>query len=255
MDKLTVGFLGLGNMGSAIYLGLNDDFEKIAFDIHKKKDERFHYTESIEDCISKSDILILAVKPNTIEDVISKIKSPKTIISIAAGINFSYLKDKAPIGSHVIRTMPNLPIVYSKGVLAYYGDKEAYSVVEKIFAPISLTLTLEKESNMDAITGLSGSGPAFVFSFIQALAEGGVKSGLSYSQSLVIAIETVLGSAEYLKRELESKSATHPMELRNRVTSPGGTTIFGLAEWEKNSINSGILESVYQASLRSKNLS
>jgi len=254
MDKLTVGFLGLGNMGTAIYQALNDEFDKLAFDIHKKNDSSINYTDTIQECISQSDILILAVKPNQIEDILSRIQSPKTIISIAAGIPYSFLKDKASIGSKIIRTMPNLPIIYGKGVLAYFGDKEGYSIVEKIFAPIALTLSLDKENLIDAITGLSGSGPAFVFSFIHALAEGGVKSGLTYSQSLEVAVETVIGSAEYLKKELQSKSANHPMELRNRVTSPGGTTIYGLAEWEKNSVNSGIMESVYQAYLRSKNL-
>ena len=255
MDKITVGFLGLGNMGSAIYRGLSNEFEKVAFDIQKKNDSSINYCDTIQDCINQSQILILAVKPNQIEDILTQFNSPKTIISIAAGIQYSFIKDKAPIGSQVIRTMPNLPIVYGKGVLAYYGDTEAYDTVEKIFSKLALTFALEKEIQMDAITGLSGSGPAFVFSFIQALAEGGVKSGLSYKQSLEVAIETVIGSAEYLKKEMQEKASTHPMELRNRVTSPGGTTIHGLAEWEKNAVNSGIIESVYQAYLRSKDLS
>jgi pyrroline-5-carboxylate reductase len=255
MDKKTIGFIGMGNMGKSIYQGLGGSYKKIAYDIVHKEDSSVEFVETMQECIEKSDILLIAVKPNQVIDVLKEIQSPKIIFSIAAGIGYKFIKNNTPIGSQVVRTMPNLPILVGRGVIAYYGDKEAYNLVESLFDSIALTVRLDKEEQMDAITGLSGSGPAFVFSFLQAMAEGGVKSGLNYKQALEIASETIQGSIQYFFDEFRKNPSTHPMELRNRVTSPGGTTIFGVAEWERAGVHSGILESVYQASLRSKNLS
>jgi pyrroline-5-carboxylate reductase len=252
--KRRIGFIGLGNMGTAIYKGLSHDFEKCAYDPYPRKDEGLEYKETLRELELTSDILLVAVKPNKVECVLKQLRESRTIISIAAGISWNQLKEWSPIGSKIIRTMPNLPLVAKHGALGYFGDSDAYDLVEEIFSPMGRTLNVDKESLLDAVTGLSGSGPAFVFSFIQSLAEGGVKSGLSYKDSLDLAITTVLGSVYYLKDERENNPNIHPHELRNRVTSPGGTTIFGLSEWEKNSVGYGISESVFQAYLRSKEL-
>ncbi|WCL48151.1 pyrroline-5-carboxylate reductase [Leptospira sp. GIMC2001] len=254
MDKMRIGFIGLGNMGYAIYNGIGDDYIKLAYDPIPKYIEEIEYSESVREIADKSEILIICVKPHQVEKVIREIESPRTIISIAAGIDYKSLVSWADPESRVIRTMPNLPLQSKTGVIAYFGNTEEYSIIELLFSKLGKTVALEKEELMDAVTGLSGSGPAFVFSFLQAMAEGGVKSGLAYSESLSIAIETIAGSMSYLKSELEKDGSIHPMELRNRVTSPGGTTIYGISEWEKNKVSYGIAESVFQASKRSKEL-
>lgn len=252
--KIRIGFIGLGNMGRAIYKGLGNGFEKFAYDLYPKEEEGIYYKETLRELELASNVILVAVKPNQVESVLRQLTEPNSIISIAAGVSWSNLKEWSPIGSKIIRSMPNLPLVAKHGALGYFGDKEVYDMVEEIFSPMGRTLNVEKESLLDAVTGLSGSGPAFVFSFIQSLAEGGVKSGLSYNDSLDLAITTVLGSVYYLKDEREKNPNIHPYALRNRVTSPGGTTIFGLSEWEKNSVGYGISESVFQAYLRSKEL-
>jgi pyrroline-5-carboxylate reductase len=206
MDKKTIGFIGMGNMGKSIYHGLSGSYKKIAYDVVQKDDTSIQFVESMQECIETSDIILIAVKPNQVIDVLKEIQSPKTILSIAAGIGYKFIKNNTPMGSHVVRTMPNLPILTGRGVIAYFGDKEVYSLVESLFDCIALTVQLDKEEQMDAITGLSGSGPAFVFSFLQAMAEGGVKSGLNYKQALEIASETIQGSIQYFFDELQKKS-------------------------------------------------
>lgn len=145
------------------------------------------------------------------------------------------MRNSSPKGSSIVRIMPNLPILVEKGALGYFGDPELYATVREIFSPISYCLEVSKEELLDSVTGLSGSGPAYVFRFIQSLAEGGVASGLTYSQSLELSIHTVLGAASLLMEERGKDPDLHPEELKNRVTSPGGTTIAGLEELEKTS--------------------
>jgi pyrroline-5-carboxylate reductase len=164
------------------------------------------------------------------------------------------MRSNLPDGSLIIRTMPNLPLMVGEGCLGYYGDEKLYPALEEIFQEMGMIKRLSNEKLLDAVTGLSGSGPAFVFSFLHAMAEGGVKSGLTYTDSLDLALQTIKGSIEYFSREKQKNPNLHPGELRNRVTSPAGTTIYGLAEWEKNSVSSGIIESIFQAYLRSKQL-
>lgn len=253
-EKKRIGFIGLGNMGTAIYRALGEKFGKLAYDPNPRDEEGLEYVGSLAELTSQSDILVLAVKPAQVEAVLKSLSKPTTIISIAAGIVWKDLANWAPIGSQVVRTMPNLPLLVKQGVVGYYGDSNVDAIVEEIFSPMGKTIRLEKEELLDAITGLSGSGPAFVFSFVQALAEGGVQSGLSYSDSLDIALQTVRGSIEYMNALRCENPGLHPSELRNRVTSPGGTTIYGLAEWEKNSVHSGVMEAVYAATKRAREL-
>lgn len=248
-----IGFIGLGNMGTAIWKAIRKRYECIAFDPDQKQ-KGIEYYPNLLELSRDSDILILAVKPAVVYSVLRQLPKAVSLISIAAGVPIDKMRSVLPPGCQIVRTMPNLPLLVGKGAVAYYGDSALYPYVESIFSRLGLVIELPREDLLDAVTGLSGSGPAFVFSFIQALAEGGVKSGLSYKESLDLSLQTVLGSVEYVIQERRKNPNLNPIELRNRVTSPGGTTIFGLSTWEKNSTYYGIMESVYHATLRAKEL-
>ena len=248
---MKIGIIGLGNMGGAIYLSIKNKYTVLPFDPYRSAwDKEIEYITNLDQLVEESDYIILAVKPSTIPSVLSSIQKPHNYISIAAGVTIETIRKHALPGSKVSRVMPNLPLVVQSGCSCFIGDFEQDEVVREIFSHCGEVVQLSDEKLMDAVTGLSGSGPAFVFSFIQALAEGGVKAGLSYADALKLSILTVKGSAEYLE-----KQEAHPMELRNKVTSPGGTTIYGLSELEKNRFSYSVMEAVFQAALRSKELS
>ncbi len=251
--KKTIGIFGIGNMGYPIYKNIPDVYNTLVYDpytIHKE----IALESSSEDMIEKSDILILCVKPDKIESVLRSIKSPKKIISIAAGITLSTIKMNSHSDSKVIRIMPNLPLVAGEGVIACYGDTELIEDTKSIFQNTGLVVELSNENEIDIITALSGSGPAYVFTFLQAFAEGGLKCGLSYTQSLQIAIQTVKGSVIYIENELKKNTNTHPYQLRNKVASPSGTTIYGLESLEKNGFTYSVMEAIFSGYLRAKDL-
>lgn len=242
-------------MGSAIYEFIKTENDVLVFDPYKvQENSMVKNVDSIQAIAQECEFIILAVKPGKIAEVVMEIESfglKHRLISIAAGIKYSLIKSIIRQDSLVVRLMPNLPLTIGKGAIGYYGDKELYHDVIDLFAKMGMLSAMESEKLMDAFTALAGSGPAFVFSFIQALAEGGVKSGLTYQESLAISIETVIGSSLLLKNELNKSVDAHPIALRNKVTSPGGTTIYGLAEMESGGFNSCVINSVYAAYLRS----
>jgi pyrroline-5-carboxylate reductase len=191
-------------------------------------------TKSNEEvCQRAKDALVVAVKPNFVVDVcrdIMKVKSGAVVISVAAGVTLATLEHNLP-GRRVVRVMPNTACVvgeaasgYALGALATDEDKD---VVQAIFGSCGLAKEL-KEFLLNAVTGLSGSGPAYVFEFIEALADGGVRVGLPREEALQLAAQTVKGAAEMVLQ-----TGTHPGELKDRVCSPGGTTIAGVDELEK----------------------
>ncbi len=247
-----IGIIGLGNMGYPIYQAIKSEFEVICYDPYsKRKDISFEgdFSKLEEAC----EILIVCVKPDKVAETLKQIKTPKKIFSIAAGISLSKLRENSPENSKVVRIMPNLPLQIKEGCMGFIGDREAYEDIKAIFEKLGLLLELSSEAAIDAVTGLSGSGPAFVFSFIQALAEGGVKSGLAYSDALKLSIQTVKGSAMLLEEERRRNEA-HPNELRNKVTSPGGTTIFGLDKLEESNFHYGVMNAVFTAFKRAEEL-
>ncbi len=248
-----IGIIGLGSMGYPIFQKIPFEFPKYAFDPYTNKDDVLQET-SLEDLIIKSDILILCVKPDKISSILQEIKVPKMIISIAAGITLDSIKQFSHEESKFLRIMPNLPLLSGEGVIACIGEKTIMEIAKVLFKNMGVVLEVSSEEEIDIITALSGSGPAFVFTFIHALAEGGLKCGLPYSQALKIAIQTVKGSAIFLENELNQNPSTHPYQLRNRVTSPGGTTIYGLEKLEEGKFNHTLIESVVSAYLRAKEL-
>jgi pyrroline-5-carboxylate reductase len=211
-------------------------------------------SEDNREAARATEVLILAIKPQILEQVVNSllgIPEKPLIISILAGVTLNRLEMGFP-DRPVIRTMPNTPATVGQGVTAIapgrYAEPEHLAVARDIFAAVGSVVEVP-EALMDAVTGLSGSGPAFVALMVEALSDGGVAAGLPRAIASQLALETVLGTATLLK-----ESAIHPGELKDRVTSPGGTTIAGVRQLEKGSFRSTIIEAVVAAYHRSKDL-
>ena len=253
MSKKRISIIGYGNMGSAIANALVGIYEIKIFDPYLKNETGAFFSTK-EEIESFTDTHILCVKPKEVSTVCGYFKKPSVVLSIAAGVSYDILKAKLPHGSKVARLMPNLALVVKESATGIFGDEEAVELSKEIFSLLGKTTVLGDEKLMDAFTGLSGSGPAYVFSFIQALAEGGVLSGLPYDDALELAVQTLRGSVEYFTKEKKSTPQLHPSTLRNKVTSPGGTTIAGLKVLEENGFHGIVMKAVEAAAKRSKEL-
>ena len=262
----SLAFIGAGRMATAIAAGLVQKnvfapSSLIAFDPVKEAGENFKATSCV-DCVSSLEELsfkdieavLIAVKPQVIKTALAPIANflqDKLVISIAAGVPISTL---ATIIGHnrIIRVMPNTPALVGMGASAFSPGEgatgEDVQLVEKIFASVG-SATCVKEPDLDAVTGLSGSGPAYVFEFIKALADGGVAEGLTRAAALELAVQTVLGSAQMVK-----ETAMHPAVLCDQVTSPGGTTSRGLEQLAQNAFAGTVIKAVRAASDRSRQL-
>ncbi len=265
---MKVGIVGCGNMGSALIAGLSRDnaFEIHIFDVDVLKEKEAVNRWSVKKSKSPSDlaagcpVLILAVKPHDIESVLKEIKikfdsGKKILISIAAGIRVSAMR-KYLKKTLIARVMPNTPVLVGEGVAGIYFDgpfnENDIKTVIDIFHTIGIAETVKKEELLDAITGLSGSGPAYVFAFINALADAGVLEGLPRDVSRRLAVYTVSGSAAMAAESIEA--GIHLEELKDRVTSPAGTTAAGLLALEKGAFNATIINAVRAAVARSKEM-
>lgn len=250
----TIGFIGLGNMGSAILHGLKNSGTTYAY---AGFDTRENITSSLkgditpcanlQQCFDISDIVILAVKPNVMNEVLSSVTSDSNTlhISIAAGITIESMEAALGKDSKIIRVMPNTPSLIGKGmsVLAANGrvSQEELDEAAALFGTIGKTLIMP-EKLINAVTGVSGCGPAYGYTFIQAMADGGVKMGLSRTDALTLAAQTLLGAAAMV---LETGEA--PITLRNMVTSPGGSTIAAVHKLERGGISGIIMDAVEEA--------
>lgn len=267
--KERVAILGAGAMGSAIARGLlqaqtippqNLILYDIAWEYVQQLAQQLGVSlaNSNSEAVQRAEVVLLAVKPQVLPEVLEEI-APEIqpdrhlVISIAAGIPLATLQGHLPAGTPVVRVMPNILAQVRSAISVYVpGDRvkeEHRRVVEEIFKAVGL-VELGEERYMDAITGLSGSGPAYVFMMIEALADGGVKMGLPRALALKLSAQTVLGSA---KMVLET--GEHPAALKDKVTSPGGTTIAGIAELEQGAFRSVLIRAVESATLRSQELS
>jgi len=210
-------------------------------------------TADNQDAVSNSTVLLLAVKPQILKAVVADLTpNPKaTVISILAGVTIAQLEQAFP-QQPVIRVMPNTPATVGAWMTAIatgsLAQAEQIDRAKSIFSAVGEVVEVS-ESAMDAVTGLSGSGPAFVALAIEALADGGVASGLPRAIALQLATQTVLGTATLVK-----ETGIHPGVLKDRVTSPGGTTIAGVAKLESEGFRSALIEAVKTATARSKEL-
>ena len=213
-------------------------------------------TDNNQKLIEASQTVLLAVKPQIFELIAKDFRdasceSPPLVISILAGVPLSRLEAAAP-GWPVVRTMPNTPATVGEGMSAIALGESASSshakIAREMFEAVGQVVQVP-ESLLDAVTGLSGSGPGYVAIMIEALADGGVAAGLPRAIANQLAVQTVLGTAELVKQ-----SSLHPAELKDRVTSPGGTTIAGIARLEASGLRSALIEAVRTASDRSREL-
>ena len=263
----TIGFVGAGNMAEALMRGLLDAGELPPANIgaadprSERTDElaaRFGIRTSTSntEIVEHSQIVVLSVKPQVITRVLDEVRDSVAggtlFISIAAGTNTASIEARLPPGTRVVRAMPNTPALVGAGATAIAAGAHAtandLALATRIFDAVGLTVTLP-ESQLDAVTGLSGSGPAYVFVILEALAEGGVAVGLSPLTASLLAAQTVMGAA---KLALETSEV--PARLRDRVTSPGGTTVAGLHALEAGGLRSALINAVAAATDRSREL-
>jgi pyrroline-5-carboxylate reductase len=274
----TTGFIGAGNMAEAIIAGMTGTGlfmadSIIACDKSKERlislEEKYgiRISESNRDVFLKSNIVILAVKPQNMKEVLEEIKPDqkvcdrKIIISIAAGIKtgfiekilFSGIDENQKNLFAVSRTMPNTPGLAGAGITGICFNssmsEEDIQTVRNIFGSIGKIIPCSEDA-MDAVTAMTGSGPAYVFYFIESMMEAGKKLGFTEEESLFLAIETVKGSVKLMESSSES-----PEILRKKVTSPGGTTEAGIGKMESCGVKKGIVEGVLAAAERSAELS
>jgi len=201
-------------------------------------------------------VIFLAVKPDQVGSVLAELRehftSAHLLISIAAGVPIARLETGLPSGARIIRVMPNTPALVGESATAFALGKAAKAadaeLAQKLFLAVGVAMQV-KEALLDAVTGLSGSGPAYVYQFIEALSDGGVAAGLPRDVATRLAAQTVLGSARMVL-----ETGQHPGALKDMVTSPGGTTIEGLHELEKGKLRGTVMSAVRAATEKSKKL-
>jgi pyrroline-5-carboxylate reductase len=266
LNEKRIGFVGGGNMAEALIRGLLAGGQPAAdITVAEPVEERLTFltgrygvngTADNGAVVSTSDAVILAVKPQVAEKVLRGIRpavSPeKPLISIMAGIRTAAIEAMLPEGSRVVRVMPNTPALVMEAASAIspgaHATPEDMSLARRIFELVGKSYQVE-EKLLDAVTGLSGSGPAYVLTFIEALSDAGVKNGLPRDVATGLATQTLFGTAKLL---LETRE--HPAVLRDMVTSPGGTTIAGLHALEQGGFRGTVINAVDAATARSREL-
>lgn len=262
----TLFFLGAGAMGEALSRGL------IAADLYAPADITLFDVDQIRvQTLAQSlgaraatsaleardaDAIIVAVKPQHIESALEPLrealKPHQLVMSIAAGVTTSRLEACFAAEIPVVRVMPNTPALIGAAATAVcrgrYADADNLAIAKRIFEAVGVCVEAD-EKLLDAVTGLSGSGPAYVFVFIEALADGGVRAGLSRDIALKLAAQTVMGAAQMLL-----ETGEHPGVLKDRVASSGGTTIAGLHELERAGFRGSVMDAVLAATERSREL-
>ena len=265
MQIMNLGFIGAGRMATALAKGCVEarmtpgasitasDPSAAACEAFAKAVEGVQVTPDNQAVLASADAVVLAVKPQTMAAVLADLRphveSRHLIISIAAGVTLSRLAAGLPAGARLVRVMPNTPCLIGLGSSCYSRGGAATSadaaLVEKLLSSVGSVHEVE-EAKLDAVTGLSGSGPAFVYTVIEALAEGGVAAGLPPQLALKLAAETARGAAAMLLATGRS-----PADLRDQVSSPGGTTVAGLAALDRLDAAGAIRAAVEAAAKRS----
>ena len=256
-----IGFIGGGNMAEALIKGIAAKHGKDIIvseplaerRVYLEKTYRVKTTHDNKEVLKNCAVIILAVKPQNMDEVtaeISDMTNDKIIVSIAAGIPISYLSQRLKT-SKIIRVMPNTPALIQEGMSVMsmcecINDKEI-SIIKEIFMSVGALLMLP-EKYMNAVTALSGSGPAFFAFFVEALIEGGIKIGLDKADAQTLAIQTMLGTARLLDTGMA------PAKLREMVTSPGGTTAAGLKSFQERGFTDAVIASLEAATNRAREL-
>jgi pyrroline-5-carboxylate reductase len=269
MHQKRVGFIGAGNMAAALIRGLlhggaflspqsvivsatgRTRLDRIAAE-HKG----ILTTVSNAEVCSFAEVVVLAVKPQIVDKVLAQIaphwRENAVLVSVAAGVSTGAIEHKLPKGARVVRAMPNTAATVLAGATAIsrgtHATEQDIEVADRFFGLVGRTVVLD-ESLLDAVTGLSGSGPAYLMLIIEALADGGVKVGLHRDTALMLAAQTVYGSAKLLL-----ETGEHPGRLKDMVTSPGGTAIAGLHTLEAGGLRTTLINAVEAATNRAMEL-
>jgi pyrroline-5-carboxylate reductase len=268
LNDKKIGMIGTGNMGKALIDGLiasgtakaeniicSDTSEQQLAEVR----EKYGVATTMDNiaAVKAADIVIYAIKPQIMASVLKEtadfLDKNKLIISIAAGVPMAAIESLLDKELRLIRVMPNVAVAVREGATAIAAggnaNQEDIQLALAIFDSVGKTVFVKENYLMDAITGLSGSGPAYIFMIVDALADAGVKMGLSRKDARVLASQTILGAAKLL---LETQA--HPGELKDSVTSPGGTAIAGLHTLEKGGLRTTLINAVEAATNRSKEL-
>lgn len=264
-----IAFIGAGNMAEALIKGLISSGickpgDIIAADVLKDRVKQLSSTYDIKTtdknnkAAKQAGIIVLSVKPNMILSVLESINSEltedKIVISIAAGITMPRISQVLEHKTKVVRVMPNTPALVLAGASVIFCNEnitpKEKELVKEIFESVGIVHMVEDEGLLDPATGLSGSGPAYVSIFIEALADGGVKMGLPRDMAHKLAAQTVYGTAKMI-----IEADAHPAQFKDKVSSPGGTTIEGVHHLEKGGFRSSTISAVEAATRRSKELS
>ena len=268
LNNKIIAIIGTGNMGDALVSGLISSGSSkanniICSDVRQDKLDgiksryKVRTTTSNLKAVAEADIVIYAVKPQimamVLNETAAKLDLNKLIISIAAGVPLEAMEACIKKDLRLIRVMPNIAAAVKEaatGIAAgAHATKEDVKLTMEIFNSIGKCVFLKENDLMNAVTGLSGSGPAYIFMIVDALADAGVKVGLSRQDALFLAAQTVLGAAKLLIETQE-----HPGQLKDKVTSPGGTAIAGLATLESGGLRTTLINAVETATNRSKEL-
>jgi len=269
LDDKRIGFIGCGAMaqalaGGLVAAGVTRDRLR-GSDLASGPRERFEKDLGIAagrdnaEVVAASDVVVLCVKPGAVDAVLADLTGRPALerplwISIAAGIRIDKLERSLPSGARIVRAMPNTPALVAAGATALCANQRAdaadRATARALFAAVGSVWEAPREDLLDAVTGLSGSGPAYVFLILEALADAGVREGLPRDATYALANQTVYGAAR-----LAIESGRHPGDLKDQVTSPGGTTIAGLERLEARGVRAALYEAVAAATARSRELS
>jgi len=266
-NEYKLGIIGAGKIGQALISGVfanglykqDELILSVRTEEHRKAlESKFQVATTLDNrkIAAQSKLIVLSVKPKSIIDIVNSIadslKPGSVIISTAAGVPLEVIESRVPEYVGVIRTMPNLAIAVGEGMTALAPGKNAkpddVEAARQLFGSVGRALVLE-EQQMDAVTGLSGSGPAYIYIVIESLADGGVKLGLSREVATELAAQTVLGAAKTVLA-----SGEHPAKLKDEVTTPSGSTIEGILELEEGGLRVTLIKAVVKAAERSREL-
>lgn len=266
IDK-RIAFLGAGNMAGALIKGLLragacKPEQILATDVREERLSELRERHGIQtgtsnaDAAEWGDIVVLATKPQVFDRLLpqvgERVRREALVVSIAAGVPVAALEARMPEGTHVVRVMPNTPALVDAGATAIAAGTHAVDedlvLVRRMFDSVGTSVVLD-EGLLDAVTGLSGSGPAYIFMIIEALSDAGVKGGLHRESAQRLAAQTVLGAAKLL-----IETGEHPGRLKDMVTSPGGTAIAGLHTLEAGGLRTTLMNAVEAASKRAAEL-
>ncbi len=266
-SELTVGFVGAGKMATAlakgwVKAGLCSSSQIIASDAAPAAREAFarevgaRTVESNLEAAGNAVVLVLAVKPDQVLAVLRGLRSAlgagHLLVSIAAGVPLTRLQEAAGEGVRMVRVMPNTPALVGECAAAYalgaHATTEDAALAQRLFSAVGVAYPV-KESLLDAVTGLSGSGPAYAYLMIEALSDGGVAAGLPREAAIRLAAQTLVGAGRMVL-----ETAQHPGALKDMVTSPGGTTIEGLHELERAGVRGALMNAVRASAGKARQL-